>query len=156
MNNLTNITNVMNNLNSTEFKIIELLSQLANTSLTEDESSKISEQLSIFDKELVSRLFCDLIKEKEIRICQMIFNSVSFEKLTKIINKTLGVYNSSIENNLFRNSIGGIFMKLVKVDSGLNKSQIKEIFCVDYKSRRNKRKVKKLVFKFENSLKLSC
>jgi len=104
-----------------------------------------------------------ILKEKRKDIIEKCLRYLGKDNLIFFIEKTFTImnsggiekkknnYNFDVEKNINmtenKKSLGGIFFYLIKKQSELPKNEIKEIFSIDYKSRRDR---KKMVKKIEN------
>lgn len=100
---------------------------------------------------------CDIIGEERRDLLEKCYAIVGKDIFLGLLEKTLKIQNDGgvdkykdcekmkmkIEDKSDKKTTGGIFLKLIKTDSGMSKQNIKDIFRVDYQSRNEKRKLMK-------------
>jgi hypothetical protein len=106
----------------------------------------------------------NILKEKRKDLIEKCLRYLGKDNLIFFIEKTFNIMNSGGiekknhdnfvgENNFNlqenKKSLGGVFFYLIKKESELPKNEIKEIFSIDYKNRRDRKKMMK---KIENMI----
>lgn len=92
-----------------------------------------------------------ILNEKRKDIIEKCFILIEKEQLIFFVEKTLNILNEGGMNKIIYNtssnqaenkkSPGGIFFHLIKTQSGLNKSELKQLFEINYKNRRERKKI---------------
>jgi len=107
--------------------------------------------LSSKENKIFVRELCNIIKEGNVDLIQKCFIVLGKEHLTFLLQKALTIQNeggikksnSNYEDDNTNKTTGGILLKLIKTDGGLNKQELKEIFRTDYTLKNQKKKILK-------------
>ena len=107
---------------------------------------EISNILKEKRKDLIEKCLRYLGKDNLIFFIEKTFNIINSGGIDKK-NNFVGENNFTLQEN--KKSLGGVFFYLIKKESELPKNEIKEIFSIDYKNRRDR---KKMIKKIENMI----
>jgi hypothetical protein len=118
-------------------------------------TEKIIEQIKHLEGKNFAREVCSIIQEDRFDIVEKLLLKLGKEMLIAFIEKALTIQNEggvsknpiSIRNEICskKKTAGGVLFQLIKFNGGLSKPEIKQIFTHDYKARRDKKRMLKMI-----------
>lgn len=156
---LNNYHDFTDKIKENNLSITTILKEIIDKDITNNKLEILIEELKSFDYKIVINILCKIMEEKEIDLITRIYKSLSYIDFYSILKETYRIQrNGGMVNNRYsdkKKTTGGVFMSLVKQSTSLSKKELKGIFTIDYKTRREKRKFKIIIDKFSDNLSLS-